>query len=237
MKPTIHDQLSQRLDEPFLKVQRNMEELRDTLHEINKFMKTNLVNLRADKEKTAHWEQMIFMVEVQHLALFGTVLANFKNYINEFGHDFTFRFDLRNLYNTVEMEREIIRKSLLQKKMSGIKEQLKKSLQPSKSTKTGETARKAPTREKKVASIIKKERMVEGQALPVTALKEIEKGLPPQVEEEEKPFCFGVLCNQRMLCGTCPRDIFEACFTLYKETEEEKKKPKLPTRTLPRKEI
>ena len=63
------------------------------------------------------WDEMTYMVEVQHLATFGTLLANFKSYFNKFGHDFNFDFDLRDLYKDVELEEATVGKSFMQKKM------------------------------------------------------------------------------------------------------------------------
>ena len=59
LKTTIRNQLNQCIDEPFIKVQKNMEELRDTLQEIKRFMTSDFDKNSNNKVKRDHWDQMI----------------------------------------------------------------------------------------------------------------------------------------------------------------------------------
>ena len=239
MKAIIRKQLNQCIDDTFIKVQKSMEELRDTLHEITSFMTSDFDKYFEGKARTDIWDEMIYRVEVQHLAIFGTVLANFKSYLNKFGHDFNFDFDLRSLYKTVELEEAIVRKSFMQKKMKDVKEELKKSLRVAKSKKMTKDQGKSLFPQIQEASYNDEFKRAIVKKVPTNSYEEnVErKSYTPKIQEEEKPSCFGVSCNNRIRCGICPPDIFEKCFNICKENEEKKKKPKKVERTVERSEL
>ena len=239
MKAIIRKQLNQCIDDTFIKVQKNMEELRDTLLEITSFMTQDFDKYFEGKAKEDIWDEMIYRVEVQHLAIFGTVLANFKSYLNKFGHDFNFDFDVRNIYKTVELEEAIVKKSFMQMKMKDIKEELKKSLKVAKSKEITTDKRKSLSPQIQNASYNDEIKTAIVNKVPTNKYEENleRKSYTPKIQEEEKPSCFGASCNNRIRCGICPTDIFEKCFVICKENEEKKKKPKVVERRVSRSEL